>query len=37
MCQRILGDEQRMAQALIQSLPDEVADYLIEAEAADEP
>jgi len=31
-CWRIIPDEQRMAQALIQSLPDEVANYLIERE-----
>ena len=34
MCQRILADEQRMAEALIQSLPDEVTDYLIQTEDA---
>jgi ferritin-like metal-binding protein YciE len=36
MCQRILGDERRMAQAILESLPDEVTNYLIETEAAEE-
>jgi ferritin-like metal-binding protein YciE len=34
VCERILPDEQRMAEALIQSLPDEVQAYLFEAESA---
>ena len=33
-CRRILRDEERMAQRLKQSLPDEVAAYLFTAEAA---
>jgi ferritin-like metal-binding protein YciE len=33
-CQRMLPDEERMAQALLKSLSSEVSDYLFESEAA---
>lgn len=33
MCQRILRDEERMADALIKAIPMEVSDYLFEAAA----
>ena len=33
-CRRIIPDEERMAQSLIQALPGEVVDYLFEAEEA---
>ncbi len=35
MCRQIIPDEQRMAEALIQSLGSEVSDYLFEAETSE--
>ena len=34
-CHRILGDEERMAQTLLKSIPSEVTDYLFETTAAE--